>query len=447
MSVQIPVVESFDGNLRRIYLKQGVDAFHWVEDIYREYINERMLVEEFRKWFPLLKCSGNDPKGSGKFTPRFVTMINGARVVPYDENILITVLGEAITDNADVDPDPFDTTTRTEPLKLYITPPAAEIVRDVAALSAIEALSFGGKVTINLSHGMSGTVFPAGNMEYFSNNMTDALQIAINRRLRNFAVDYNLELGTEAQVPGYSFIGRDALNTRITVLTEADVSTCHFSNCTLSGVLDGLALVKDSVLSGVSGINGIAHLCMINPGVLVLSPGVFHLLDCKSGLPGTESPVIDFNGDGCSLGARGYNGGITIYNKTGPEAVSIDLASGQVKIDLETVTNGTIVVRGDGKCINLATGEHIWTGVYGDLIIINETNSPDAGARAVWSTEIEAGYMAAEILRIVSAAVAGQLSGASGTEISIKDINGLVTRIIASVDDYGNRNTVALDVD
>lgn len=128
MSVATPVVDSWDGEARRIYLKQGVTTFHWIEDIYREYIHERATVESLQKWAPLLKADGNNPKGGGKYTPRYVTMLSGTRVVPYDENSLIEVTGEAITDNADIDPDPFDTSTRTQPLKLYITPPASELV-------------------------------------------------------------------------------------------------------------------------------------------------------------------------------------------------------------------------------------------------------------------------------------------------------------------------------
>jgi len=447
MSVAVPVVESYDGAARRIYLKQGVDAFHWVEDIYREYINERATVEDYQKWFPMLKCSGNEPKGGGKFTPRYVTMINGCRVIPYDENILITVTGEAITDNADVDPDPFDTSSRTQPLKLYITPPAAEIVRDVEALEAIEAMSFDRCVTIDIHHGLSGTAYPAGNTEYFSNNMTDGLQIAINRRIHKFCIQHDIELGAESQVPSYKFEGLDALNTLINVLDAADVAGCQFAKVTLSGILDGLALVEDSRLLNVNSINGIAHNCQVEPGTLVLAPGVFHLLDSNSGLPGLDAPHIDFDGSGASFGARGFDGGLVLENKNGPEAASIDLASGQVKIDMATVTNGTIVIRGDGKCVDLATGEHIWTGVYGDLIIVNETNSPDSISRAVWSTEIETGYIAAEILRLMSAALAGQISGAAGTEIIIKDINGLVNRITATVDENGNRSSLVLDVD
>jgi hypothetical protein len=45
---------------------------------------------------------------------------------------------------------------------------------------------------------------------------------------------------------------------------------------------------------------------------------------------------------------RNYNGGIKLVNKTGTDAVSIDMASGQIQLGAD-VTNGTIVCRGVGE--------------------------------------------------------------------------------------------------
>jgi hypothetical protein len=129
MSVLSPVVDTWDGDTRRIFLRPGVSAFHWIDDIYKEYRKWRREEEAARKWAPLLRADGNNPKGGGKFTPRYVTLLSGARVVPYDEDSTIQITGEAITDNPDVDPNPFDTSTRTESIKLYIEQPTAEVIR------------------------------------------------------------------------------------------------------------------------------------------------------------------------------------------------------------------------------------------------------------------------------------------------------------------------------
>ena len=77
MSVSSPVIDYIDGETRRIYLLEGIEAFHWVDDIYTEYRNLRRTDESLRKWEPLLKASGNDAKGGGKYTPRYVTLLKG----------------------------------------------------------------------------------------------------------------------------------------------------------------------------------------------------------------------------------------------------------------------------------------------------------------------------------------------------------------------------------
>jgi hypothetical protein len=63
------------------------------------------------------------------------------------------------------------------------------------------------------------------------------------------------------------------------------------------------------------------------------------------------------------------------------------------------------------------------------------------------SQEIEGGYTMRESLKVILSALAGKLSGAGTTTISIRDVNDTVTRITASVDSNGNRAAVTLDVD
>lgn len=125
MSVAIPVVESWDGEARRIYLKQGVTSFHPVEDVYKEYRSARRLDESLRKWFPLLKADGSVPKGGGKATERYLVLLHGTKIIPYNESNTINVLGELITDDQT---SPFDISSITNPIIIKFTPPATEIV-------------------------------------------------------------------------------------------------------------------------------------------------------------------------------------------------------------------------------------------------------------------------------------------------------------------------------
>jgi hypothetical protein len=70
-----------------------------------------------------------------------------------------------------------------------------------------------------------------------------------------------------------------------------------------------------------------------------------------------------------------------------------------------------------------------------------------AGADAVWDEELEGTYTAREVVRIMSAALAGKLSGAEGTNILIRDINDTVTRLDVDVDATGNRDAVTINKD
>ena len=68
-----------------------------------------------------------------------------------------------------------------------------------------------------------------------------------------------------------------------------------------------------------------------------------------------------------------------------------------------------------------------------------------AGADAVWDEVLESGFSAREIVRLMSAALAGKLSGAATTNVKIRDINDTKDRIDATVDPDGNRTSVTLD--
>ena len=60
--------------------------------------------------------------------------------------------------------------------------------------------------------------------------------------------------------------------------------------------------------------------------------------------------------------------------------------------------------------------------------------------------DIETGYSLRESLKLMLSAMAGKLSGAGTTTVTIRDINDLKDRITAIVDTNGNRTSVTKDV-
>ena len=78
------------------------------------------------------------------------------------------------------------------------------------------------------------------------------------------------------------------------------------------------------------------------------------------------------------------------------------------------------------------------------------TNAPDVPteseiAAAVLASLIESGFTLKQAMRLILSAQAGKVSGADGTTISIRDINDAKSRIVATVDKYGNRSSLTYD--
>lgn len=72
----------------------------------------------------------------------------------------------------------------------------------------------------------------------------------------------------------------------------------------------------------------------------------------------------------------------------------------------------------------------------------------DAGSASnPWTEVIEGGYTAEQVLRLIVAALAGEVSGAGTTVITIKGLDGSTDRIVATVTPEGDRTALTLDAD
>lgn len=97
-----------------------------------------------------------------------------------------------------------------------------------------------------------------------------------------------------------------------------------------------------------------------------------------------------------------------------------------------------------------ALASAVWSAVAADN---NDTGTMgekvnDAGSASnPWTEVIEGSFTAAEMLRVIAAALAGELSGAATTTITIKGVDGATDRIVATVTSDGDRTNVTLDGD
>lgn len=243
----------------------------------------------------------------------------------------------------------------------------------------LEFSSYSGGVTIdeaNLSgNALSGTVlFPAGTLKQPVRDTFSLGNILTNEGLNKIYVIGNLTLDTSHSWIRHEFIGESDNKSTITIPDAVDVTNCEFSGFTVAGTLDGNSVLERCTVGNLDYVDGSMFQCTLAPtATITLAPNtIANLQQCFSGQPGVGSPTIDLSGNG-SLSLRDYNGGIKLTNCNTAVSHSIDMASGQVKLDPATITAGTFVCRGVGKLINADTGEHIKTGTWnGGVTILNE---------------------------------------------------------------------------
>ena len=244
----------------------------------------------------------------------------------------------------------------------------------------IQFSSYANKVTVDPVNGVAGTEFPTGTERQPVNNLADALTIAASVGLRRIGVIGSITLTGGLDFTGLRFEGDSPNATSIVVDASAQVNNTEFAYVYLSGVFDGLVSIERCVLGNVVMISGFVERTGLEGTVTLDGAGDLHLVNCYS----AGVSVVDFAGAGSSLIATGWQGPISLINKSGPEPVSIDMDSGEVSLS-PTISAGTITVRGVGpQPLNNMTGtalldtdgltnpknvtESVWKGAQDDYV-------------------------------------------------------------------------------
>ena len=373
MSVLNPIISSINGLTRRIYLKAGVSDYFPIEDLYHEYRRIRSLdTNSIRKYEPLIKAEGNVPKGGGAFTPRYVVLLDGTKIVPFNESLQINQLGDMITDNPDIDATLYDISGLTTAKPIFIKPSEAETIQ--LNSGSIEYSSFGGGVWVDQDNGVSGTDELKGNAQFPVNNIPDAVSICVTRGLpKTIFILGNLTIDTGDDVSGFQLIGQNPARTTLVVNDLSNTLNTAIKEVALSGFLDGNTIVRNCNIGNITYFSGEIHDSQLKGKITLGNNAQAFIINCASGVAGQTTPEIDFGGSGQSLVLSGYRQGVKFTNKTGEEAVSVSLDGGQVRIDLTTVNNGSIVARGLGRVVNDLNSDWLPHGNYGGLQLDNET--------------------------------------------------------------------------
>lgn len=122
---------------------------------------------------------------------------------------------------------------------------------------------------------------------------------------------------------------------------------------------------------------------------------------------------------------------------------SIGGSGGVTDADLEGLGALISAITGSGTAAGstiTATGQ-----LDADLTVTGTGLSTANVGQAVWAEIIESGYSAEQIMRILAAVLAGQVSGAGSGVETFKGIDGTTNRVVSTVDNDGNRTSVVLD--
>lgn len=106
----MPKVDSVDYVNKRIYLSSDTVSLDSLDtlDIYEEVRGLRRTNTDHRKFSRMIVAGEIFEKTAGNFTPAFVRLLNGCRIVPFDTSHDIKLIRETFTDDNLTGRDCFD---------------------------------------------------------------------------------------------------------------------------------------------------------------------------------------------------------------------------------------------------------------------------------------------------------------------------------------------------
>jgi hypothetical protein len=302
--------------------------------------------------------------------------------------------------------------------------------------TALQYASFNGGVSVDFTSPWSGTAFPIGTPQQPVNNWADAYEIAADRGFYTVFVIGSATLGTGDSFDNFQFQGESKTRSVLTIEDGASVESCNFYDMFIQGYLDGNSTLIDCRVGDLYYVQGCIDRCVLNGSQIeLLGNAIF--LDSFSGNPADGTPEIDLGGSGKSLILKNYNGKIKLKNKSGTEESEIDLNSGTVELD-DTVTNGTITVRG--------VGEVQANGATATLNIDNLVN-PTTVKDSVYAGGIDGSVSLQNALQVILAALAGPAGGGGTGTLTFQNQAKSKNVLTMTVDENGNRSVVILNPD
>jgi len=251
---------------------------------------------------------------------------------------------------------------------------------------AIEYSSFNGGVIIDVNSGISGTVFPRGTEQMPVDNMADALLIAEYRGFSKIYLHSDITINSGSDLDYFVLEGQSHVHTDVVIQDSANVTGATFTNCNISGILDGQNEISGCIIGSLDYVNGHIHSCGLT-GELLLDGSEDAVIDDCVTVDAFSIPSINMGGSGQNLAMPNYSGLLNIRNMTGANFIGVGLNSGAIVLE-STITSGTVHISGTGM-LEDESGDPIQSGTWnGGVTIINTLMNTDNIEASIWDADL-----------------------------------------------------------
>jgi len=249
----------------------------------------------------------------------------------------------------------------------------------------------------------------------------------------NFAVDCRPPETNMVEIGGNSIAGN------LATLTLKQLSIINSA---------GHGIIAGSTNAGSDGINAYGN--TTGDGLHLVGGATGHGIETKGGATsgaGIYAAAQNNNDAGMELVKHG-----TGADLDADEISTIDTVVDGIQTDLSNGTDGLGALK---DLIDTVDGvvDAILTDTGTDGVVVKAAGLAADAANEIAdalldrANGVETSYTPRQALRLILSALAGKLSGASTTEVTIRDVGDGTDRIVATVDASGNRSALTLDPD
>jgi len=260
-------------------------------------------------------------------------------------------------------------------------------------LSAIQFSSFNGGVTIDVTNGVAGTIYPIGTLQAPVNNLTDAQTRAVPRGFTKLYIKGDLTIGATDDISNYEIIGSGASFTaaKTTIVLTAGCTTANttYRYLAISGQQNGESNYYECIINELTNTHCLYKDCgLIGP--LTKNNAAWtvnHSSDYVNCRSNSHWFVLDCNASPIAQVFTNLSGKIKVINHSNASAhTAIKLAAGEVWVD-SSCTAGSIVISGVGTLTNDSTQD----GVVDSVALVNNVPTTYDGTVYIDATTGSAG--------------------------------------------------------